>query len=319
MPPGFPAPPGGFGPPGFGPPGMQQPSQQQQQQQQPQQQQQQTQRQQPQRHQQAAGGATEQSAEFRGRIALTARPNLLAGWRVEPNLSSQITIDGATATIMGMQLNLSNEIKPMVERLINEQVSRMQEQFANSPAIEQAMRAQWGKMCRSIPLGAPPGCRDRPAPLRPDRQASGSSFVRPRLSPRSRKSTRPISASPWAHGPRRGYPPSETKPECAFPSQLQIVPQMDQGRMNIDVPIDIPFTEVSRLVDSQLKGKTFPVSESGAVKATIEGVKPGRLRRPASDHAQDQGERIQELVRARCRRDDLSVGQAAARSRTAAS
>jgi hypothetical protein len=166
---------------------------------------------------------------------------------------------------MGMTLNLSDQMKPMVERLMNEQISRMQAQVAESPAIEQAVRAEWTRMCRSIPLGGgAPGGPNLWLEIRPT-QALAS---QPRIDQSSliftlgaRAETR-ISAS-------------ETKPECAFPSKLDIVPQMDQGRINIDVPIDMPFTEVSRLIETQLKGKSFPVDESGALKATIQSAKLG--------------------------------------------
>ena len=33
---------------------------------------------------------------------------------------------------------------------------------------------------------------------------------------------------------------------------------MEQGRVAIGVPIDVPFTEVNKLIEAQLKGKTFP-------------------------------------------------------------
>ena len=67
--------------------------------------------------------------------------------------------------------------------------------------------------------------------------------------------------------------PSETKPECPFPAQLELVPQMEQGRVNIAVPIDVPFTEVNRLLEAQLKGKTFPEDKSGAFAVTVRSVK----------------------------------------------
>jgi hypothetical protein len=53
---------------------------------------------------------------------------------------------------------------------------------------------------------------------------------------------------------------------------LDLVPQMERGQVNIAVPVDIPFTEVSRLLDAQLKGKTFPDDRSGGVTATIQSV-----------------------------------------------
>jgi hypothetical protein len=207
----------------------------------------------------------EQRADFKGRITVTARPNLREQWRIEPNLTAQVSVDSASAQIMGMTLNLSNEMKPMVERLLNEQVSRMQQQVGNSAAIEDAMRAEWAKMCRSVPLGAgAPGAPSLWLELKPTEALA----AQPRIDQ---------SALAFTLGARAEtrIVPSETKPECAFPAQLQIVPQMDQGRVNIDVPIDLPFTEVSRLIESGLTGKTFPVNEGGDVRATI---KSARLR-----------------------------------------
>jgi Domain of unknown function (DUF4403) len=50
------------------------------------------------------------------------------------------------------------------------------------------------------------------------------------------------------------------------------VRQMERGEVNIAVPMDIPFTEISRLLEAQLKGKTFPEDRSGSFTATIEGI-----------------------------------------------
>ena len=63
--------------------------------------------------------------------------------------------------------------------------------------------------------------------------------------------------------------PSETKPDCPFPSPLDLVPQANEGTLDIAVPIDMPFTEVSRLIEAQLNGKTFPEDGSGAFATTI--------------------------------------------------
>jgi hypothetical protein len=66
--------------------------------------------------------------------------------------------------------------------------------------------------------------------------------------------------------------PNETKPECPFPGQLDVVQQIEQGRLSLAFPIDIPFTEISRLMETQLKGKTFPEDKSSAFTATINSV-----------------------------------------------
>ena len=77
--------------------------------------------------------------------------------------------------------------------------------------------------------------------------------------------------------------PNETKPDCPFPAQLELVPQMEQGRVNIAVPIDIPFTEVNRLLAAQLKGKTFPEDKASAFAATVPKREARGVRRPAAD------------------------------------
>src|SRR5207302_1934806 len=63
--------------------------------------------------------------------------------------------------------------------------------------------------------------------------------------------------------------PAQTRPDCPFPANLEIVPQADQGRVNIPVPIDVPFTEVTRVLAAQLTGKTFPQDGSGPYEATV--------------------------------------------------
>ena len=64
--------------------------------------------------------------------------------------------------------------------------------------------------------------------------------------------------------------PNETKPNCPFPAQLQIVPPMDQGKVAIAVPIDLPFTELNRILEAQLKDKMFPDDTDAAVQATVQ-------------------------------------------------
>ena len=66
--------------------------------------------------------------------------------------------------------------------------------------------------------------------------------------------------------------PNQTRPDCPFPERLEIVGQMEQGQVSIAVPIDIPFAEINRLMEAQLKGKVFPEDRSGSFTATIRSV-----------------------------------------------
>jgi len=47
------------------------------------------------------------------------------------------------------------------------------------------------------------------------------------------------------------------------------VPQDNGGGVRIAVPIDVPFSEVSRLIQAQFAGKTFPEDGSGGFALTI--------------------------------------------------
>ncbi|MET0674573.1 MAG: DUF4403 family protein, partial [Bradyrhizobium sp.] len=64
---------------------------------------------------------------------------------------------------------------------------------------------------------------------------------------------------------------TETKPSCPFPPVIAIVPATP-GRVAIGVPIDLPFTEINKIVAAQFAGKTFPEDGSGAVDVTVKSA-----------------------------------------------
>jgi hypothetical protein len=62
--------------------------------------------------------------------------------------------------------------------------------------------------------------------------------------------------------------PTQTKPDCPFPATISIIPPTPGG-VAIDVPIDVPFTDLSKIVEAQLTGRTFPEDGSGSVDVTV--------------------------------------------------
>ena len=204
----------------------------------------------------------DQRADIKGNVTVTSKPALLPAWRVEPNLAAQVTVADASMAIMGVKLNIGNEVKPLLDRTVNEQVASLQAKVRNDPFLEVAARREWAKMCRSISLGAAAqGMPNLWLELRPTRAFA----AQPRISESAVTLTVGVQAD-------TRIVPNETKPDCPFPAQLELVPQMDQGKINVAVPIDIPFTEVNRLLEAQLKGKTFPEDKSGAFSATVRTV-----------------------------------------------
>jgi hypothetical protein len=210
-----------------------------------------------------SGNTGSQSIGLNGQITLTSRPDLRPEWRLNPNLTSEVSISDAQLTVMGSTVHLSDQLKPVAEHVISAQVAAFQAQTANSPMFEQGVREQWAKLCRTIPLGSgPPGTPDLWLELRPIHALAGQPQINEAavtLTIGMRAETRVTT--------------TETKPDCPFPALLDIIPQMDQGEVNVDLPIDIPFTEVERLIETQLKGVIFPLDESESFTATVRSAK----------------------------------------------
>ena len=112
---------------------------------------------------------SEQRADIRGHVVLTARPIILPQWRVQPNLVAKVTINEASANFFGMNFSLSDQVKPLLERSITEQVGVLQGRLSDDPLIEHAARQEWAKMCRSIALGAILGAPNLWLEVRPTR------------------------------------------------------------------------------------------------------------------------------------------------------
>src|SRR6266851_5037258 len=202
----------------------------------------------------------DERADIRGNVTVSARPALTPAWRMEPNFAAQVALADASLSILGLKVNVPNEVKPLLDRTVDEQVTALQGRVRNDPLLELAARREWAKMCRSIPLGAAAaGMPDLWLELRPTRAFAGQ----PRVGESALTLTIGVEA-------QTRIVPNETKPDCPFPAQLELVPQIEQGRVAIAVPIDVPFTEVNRLLEAQLKGKTFP--EDGAFTATVRSV-----------------------------------------------
>lgn len=208
------------------------------------------------------GKSLDQRADIRGEVTLMAHPALLPAWRIEPNLSSQVALADASLPVMGVKLSASNELKPFLDRAINEQMAALAVRLRDDPSLEVAARREWAKMCRAISLGAAAaGMPNLWLEVRPTRAFA----AQPRIEPTALTLTIGIEA-------QTRIVPNETKPDCPFPAQLELVPHAEQGRVNIAVPIDIPFIEVTRLLEAQLAGKTFPENDGSAFTATIRGV-----------------------------------------------
>lgn len=209
------------------------------------------------------GRVLDQRADIRGNVSVTARPAFKSNWRIEPNLAAKVAIANGGLTVAGVKINVANEMKPLIDSAVNDQVKRLQARIRSDPFIEQAARREWTKMCRAIPLATV--SEDAPRlwlELKPTRAFA----AKPKIDLRNVTLTIGVQAE-------TRIVPTATKPHCPFPAKLELVPAMSDGRVAIGVPIDVPFTEINRLLEAQIKGKTFPQDGSGAVAVTVRGAR----------------------------------------------
>jgi hypothetical protein len=201
----------------------------------------------------------DQRADVRGNVIIAAHPVLMPAWRLEPNLTMQVSVADAGLSIAGVRIGVANEIQPLLDRAVREQVDALQARLRSDPFLEQAARQQWTKMCRSFPLGAAAaGLPNLWLELRPTRAFA----AQPRLDATAVTLTLGVQAE-------TRIVPNETKPDCPFPATLDVVPPMERGRVSIAMPIDVPFSELNRLIAARLIGKTFPEDKSGAVEVLV--------------------------------------------------
>jgi hypothetical protein len=203
--------------------------------------------------------ALDQRADVRGNVQVVSRPALLTNWRIEPNLSGQVTLGDGGMTIAGVKLNVSNEIKPMLDKTVNEQIGSLSNRLRNDRTLEIAARKEWTQLCRSISLG---------------QTAAGAPNLWLEVQPTKAFAAQPRITADWVIltlgvQAETRIVSAKTEPECPFPATLDLVQPIDQGSIKLAVPIDVPFTELNRVMEAQLKGKTFPETGSAPGQVTV--------------------------------------------------
>lgn len=209
-----------------------------------------------------AGRAFNQYADVSGSVTTMARPAIAPNWRLAPNLSAQVSVADVALPIGGVKLNVSNEIKSLLDNEARPETAALESRLHQDPFIEDAARAEWAKLCRAIPLGA--AAQSMPnlwLEIRPVRAIA----AQPQIDAHAVTLLLGVQAQTRVMA-------DQTPPVCPFPQQLDLVPQANAGTLNIAVPIDLPFGEVNRLIEAQLVGKTFPQDGSGAFAATVKHV-----------------------------------------------
>jgi len=200
------------------------------------------------------------NAEIKGNVTITARPKLAASWHIEPNLAAQVNLGDTSLSVAGARVNVPAQVKPLIDKTVADQITAVQERIRSDPSLERNARAQWARACRSIPLQGTGTASSLPAlwlELRPTRAIA----AQPRVDASAVTLMLGIEAE-------TRITPAQTKPDCPFPEKLAIVPPTPGG-VSIGVPIDVPFTDINKIVAAQFAGRTFPEDGSGSVDVTV--------------------------------------------------
>ncbi len=200
------------------------------------------------------------SAEIKGTVTFTSRPKLAAAWHLEPNLAAQVTLGDTSLVVAGARVNVPAQVKPLIDKTVAEQVNAVEARLRNDRSFEQNARTQWAKACRSIPLQGT-GAGSTLPPLWLELKPNRAIAVQPKVDASAVTVTLGIEAE-------TRITPAETRPNCPFPAKIDIIPP-SPGGVVIGVPIDVPFTEINKIVEAQFAGRTFPEDGSGPVAVTV--------------------------------------------------
>src|SRR6185437_4743947 len=66
-----------------------------------------------------------------------------------------------------------------------------------------------------------------------------------------------------------------TKPSCPFPAKRELVPRMQDGKRAVGLPLDVPFPELSTLLETQLQGRRYPEDDRTAMDVEVLQVHVG--------------------------------------------
>ena len=201
----------------------------------------------------------DQNAEVRGQVIVRSQPALTADWRLQPNLSAQVALSDSAVSLAGIKLNVAGEARSVIDQQVNDQIKNLEGRLRNDPFIETAARDQWNKMCRSIPLGG--GDTGLP-PLWLEMKPVRAAAAQPQVDGRNVTLTIGVQAE-------TRIVPTATKPACPFPAKLELVPPMENGKLTVGLPIDMPFTTLNKLLEAQLKGHVYPEDNSAPVEVEV--------------------------------------------------
>jgi len=202
------------------------------------------------------------NAAINGSATATARPHLTPDWHFDPQLTAQVALANNNLSVAGARVAVPAQVKPVIDKTVNEQIARLQQRLRSDDSFRRAMQQQWARSCKSIALPSP--APDTP-PLFLEMKPVKAIAAQPQIDDTAVRLAVGLQAE-------TRIVDKATTPQCPFPATLDIVPALDEGRVALGVPIDIPFTQLGKIAEAGLKGRTFPEDGNGTIAARIKSV-----------------------------------------------
>ena len=207
-------------------------------------------------------------AEIKGNVTITSRPKLAAAWHFEPNLAAQVNLGDTALSVAGARVNV-----PGAGQAADRQDRRRADGggVGANPQRSRVRAERAGAMGQGLPLDSAAGHR---------REFDAAAAVaRSAAGPRDRDPAARRCAGDHGHGRRRGGDPHhlrrETKPDCPFPEKISIIPPMPAG-VSIGVPIDLPFTDINKMLQTQFARKNLSGGRLRLGRASPSSRQPSR-------------------------------------------
>ena len=88
------------------------------------------------------------NAAISGNVAMTARPEILTNWRIDPKLTAQVTLNDSSLTIAGAKMAVPAQVKPLIDKTVNEQIAILQQRLRNDKSLETNARRAAAHRCQ---------------------------------------------------------------------------------------------------------------------------------------------------------------------------
>lgn len=204
----------------------------------------------------------DQTVTISGNVAVQARPQMTGDWHVIPNLAGKVTLKEVPLSVSGVKLNIAREIQPLVDQTLAGEIAKADAKLRGDDRIALLARREWENLCVS-----------RPLPM----VAPGAPQLFVEVKPVAAVAAQPKIDNKGVHlllGLRAQTRVSSnaSKPSCPFPNRLELISGQDTGGVSLALPIDVPFTELNKLLTAQLAGKIFPEDKSGPATVKIHSL-----------------------------------------------